>query len=240
MTITYPRWAPRSSAQWWSLGLALAGFALLITMASAEARYALLTSANEIDARLKIAFSVVFSIAAFGGGIVATAKSSDERKGVKKTAGVAWFVTAICFAVSATNYASSVAFSRAEKAAQETRKSPVYAAAIADRPGAIAYAREAASDFTIAGRASEELDAINATIAAGEAPRAVVWGVARDDRRAGEVVVEWYDMIVALVSGAVVIGLGAAYRMPPPAYGQRRRKAKKKPAARKPRLVVSN
>lgn len=238
-TKTLPRWMPRSSAQWMSLGLALTGFALLIIMEYAAAQYAYAVSSNERDAALKIAFSLAFGFAAFAGGIVATAKSEDPRVGVSKGAGKAWFVTIVCFCVAAVNFASYVAFARAEKAAAETRQSPAYTQALADLPGDKAYARDVAADFTLAGAAAEALAKTEAIIAAGEAPRAVVWGVSREDRKAGEVVVEWYDLLVAFVSGAIVIGLGSAYRMPAPAYRQRRR-SKKKTTTRKPRLVVSN
>ena len=69
-TQSIQRALPRSSAQCWSLALALTGFGLLCTMEYAAATYALATSATQGDAILKVAFSLAFGIAAFGGGIV--------------------------------------------------------------------------------------------------------------------------------------------------------------------------
>jgi hypothetical protein len=220
------------------MALALTGFSLLCTMEYAAATYALATSATQGDAILKVAFSLAFGIAAFGGGIVSTAMASDDRKGVHKRRWGARLVTAVCFCVAAVNFASYVAFARGEKVAAETRHSAQYEAIKADYAETRAYARAAAGDLMEAGSAQEALDNADKVLAAGESPRAVVWFVAREDLRAGEVAVTFPDLLLAFLSGAVVIGLGSAYRMPPPARQRRKAKAKAKSVASKPKLAV--
>lgn len=236
---TIARALPRSSAQWWSLALALTGFGLLCTMEYAAATYAIATSATQGDAILKVAFSLAFGIAAFGGGIVSSAMHDDPRAGVHKRRWGARLVTAVCFCVAAVNFASYVAFARAEKSAAETRQSAQYLAVKADYAETRAYARAVAGDLTEAGGAQAALEEADKVLAAGESPRAVVWFIAREDLRAGEVAVTFPDLLLAFLSGAVVIGLGAAYRMPgPPSRQRRRTKAKRTTAPAKAKLVA--
>ena len=189
------RAAPRSGAGWAALALGFTGFGLMAVMETAGANLALRTSASPLDATHKIAFSLAFGFAFFFGAIVVAAKSADDRKYVRKGLAFARLVTVACFCVSSVNFASYVAFSRAEKAATETKASEQYKAIKADYADTRAFARDAAGDLTRAGAAQTALEEADKILAAAESPRAVVWFIAREDLKAGEVSVGFSDLL---------------------------------------------
>lgn len=231
---------PRSVPQWWSWVLAGTGLMLLGVMEIAAARMALATSANEMDAILKIAFSLAFGLASYGGGIVVAAKLADERKYVRKGATWAFVLTAICFAVASFNYASYVAFQRAAKEAVETRASVAYQMAMKDLPDLALYTRSGLSGLDL-DAANSNLAEAQALLARGENPRSIVWKPV-EELKAGEVRPVGNDLMVAFLGHFTVLGLGSFFRVGrTPAKAAAKSKRKARPASvSKPKLVASN
>lgn len=203
-----------------SAALLLASLAATAAAATACAIYAVQSASPSqailgipTDAALKTVMAVVADLGVCFGAIVAAWLWRTGRKGLRKQAIFAMVMTAFATAAAVGNLGGYFAWTNGQHVADVTKASPLY-------PVALEHARLEAAHPGVGYLSSRDRDMLE---------KAQVPDTAH--RTDG-------DTLKALGIHLLILGFGAAYRLPAP---RKARKAKvTKRSAAKPKLVVSN